>query len=50
MRYGFMDDDIFEINMALQCKIKDMKRIIAEFKSGDRYLKLQKDYHRIVAG
>ena len=25
MRYGFMDDDIFEINMALQCKIKDMK-------------------------
>ena len=27
-----------------------MKRIIAEFKSGDRYLKLQKDYHRIVAG
>jgi len=50
MRYGFLDDDIFEINMALQCKIKDMKRIIAEFKSGDRYLKLQKDYHRIVAG
>ena len=50
MRYGFMDDDIFEINMALQCKIKDMKRIIAEFKSGDRYLKLRKSYQKIIAG
>lgn len=36
--------------MSAQCLIKSQKRIIAEFKSGERYLKLQKDYRRVMAG
>ena len=50
MAFSFQDNDLFEINMALQCRVKDQKRIIDEFKSGKRYLKLQKDYHKVVAG
>lgn len=36
--------------MSAQCLIKSQKKIIAEFKSGERYLKLQKDYRRVMAG
>ena len=43
-------DDLFEINMALRCKVRDLENKIDEFKSGARYLKLQKDHHRVVAG
>ena len=50
MGYGFRNEDLFEINMALRCKVKDQARIIAEFKSGERYLKLQKDHHKVIKG
>ena len=43
-------DDLFEINMALRCRVRDLENKIEEFKSGARYLKLQKDHHRVVAG
>lgn len=43
-------DDLFEINMALRCEVKSLKRIVGEFKSGKRYLKIQEDHKRIVAG
>ena len=43
-------DDLFEVNMSLRCEVKALKRTIEEFKSGKRYLKLQKDYHRVMAG
>lgn len=43
-------DNLFEINMALRCRIKDLENKIEEFKSGERYLKLQKDYHRVISG
>lgn len=43
-------DNWFEYYMAARCTIKDLKRTIEEFKSGERYLKLQKDYHRVTAG
>ena len=43
-------DDLFEINMALRCRIRDLENKIGEFKSGARYLKIQKDHHRVVAG
>ena len=42
MAFSFQDNDLFEINMALQCRVKDQKRIIDEFESGKRYLKLQR--------
>ena len=50
MAYGFRNDDLFEINMALRCRVKDQERIIREFKSGERYLKLQKDHHKVING
>lgn len=43
-------DNIFESYMAARCLIKAQKRTIEEFKSGERYLKLQKDYHLVCAG
>ena len=43
-------DDLFEENMSLRCKVKELERTIEEFKSGKRYLKLQKDYHRVAEG
>ena len=43
-------DNLFEDYMAARCTIKALKRTIEEFKSGKRYLKLQKDYHRVTAG
>lgn len=42
--------NLFEDYMASQCLIKSQRRMIEEFKSGERYLKLQKDYHRVTAG
>ena len=43
-------DNLFEDYMAARCTIKALKRTIEEFKSGKRYLKLQKDHHRVTAG
>ena len=43
-------DNLFEDYMAARCTIKNLNRIIDEFKSGDRYLKLQKDHRLVTAG
>ena len=43
-------DGLFEINMALRCGVRDLENKIEEFKSGARYLKLQRDHHSVVAG
>lgn len=43
-------ENLFEDYMAARCTIKSLKRTIEEFKSGERYLKLQKDYRRVMAG
>ena len=43
-------DNLFEDYMAARCTIKALKRTVEEFKSGERYMKLQKDYHRVVQG
>lgn len=43
-------DNLFEDYMAARCTIKNLQRTINEFKSGERYLKLQKDYHLVAAG
>ena len=43
-------DSLFEINMALRCKVKALEEKIEEFESGKRYLKIQKDHSRIVDG
>lgn len=43
-------DNLFEDYMAARCTIKNLKRTIKEFQSGERYLKLQKDYHLVAAG
>ncbi len=43
-------DNLFESYMDARCLIKSQKRIIEEFKSGKRYLKLQADHDRIYAG
>ena len=50
MAYGFRDDDLFEINMSLRCKVKNQERIISEFESGERYIKLQNDYKKVING
>jgi len=42
--------NLFEDYMAAQCLIRSLRRTIKEFKSGERYIKLQKDYHRMMAG
>lgn len=47
---GFRDDNLFEINMSLQCEVKSLKRTIEEYKSGKKYLKIQEDHNRIVKG
>lgn len=41
---------LFEDYMSARCTIKNLKRTIDEFKSGERYLKLQRDYHLVAAG
>ena len=43
-------DNLFEDYMAARCRIKALERTIEEFKSGKRYIKLQKDYHRVASG
>lgn len=43
-------DNLFEDYMAARCTIKNLRRTIDEFKSGERYRKLQKDYHLVAAG
>ena len=50
MHSTFRDDDIFEINMSLRCKVKSQARTIKEFKSGERYLKIQEDHRRVING
>ena len=40
----------FEDLISMRCKIRAMKKIIEEFKSGERYLKIQKDYHKVIDG
>lgn len=43
-------ENLLEDYMAARCLIRSQNRIIDEFKSGKRYVKLQKDYHRVCAG
>lgn len=43
-------DNLFESYMAAKCLIKAQERIIDDFKSGKRYLKLQEDYRRVCTG
>ena len=43
-------NDLFEINMALRYRIKDLENKIKEFKSGARYMKIQEDYRLVTAG
>ena len=43
-------DSLFEINMALRCEVKSLRQIINEYESGKRFLKIQKDYGRVVEG
>ena len=43
-------ENIFEDYMALRCVVKNQERIIEEFKSGERYLKIQSDYGRLIKG
>lgn len=43
-------ENLFEDYMAARCTIKHLKQTVDEFKSGERYLKLQKDYHCVAAG
>lgn len=43
-------ENLLEDYMAARCTIKHLKQTIDEFQSGERYLKLQKDYHRVAAG
>ena len=47
---GFGNIDLFEENMALRCEVKNLKRTIDEFKSGERYLKIQEDHSRVTRG
>lgn len=42
--------NLFEDYMSAQCLIKSLKNEIEEFKSGKRYIKLQEDHHRVIAG
>lgn len=50
MAFSLCKNDLFEEYMLLQCRVKDQKRIIDEFESGARYIKIQQDHHRVVAG
>ncbi len=47
---GYRDGNLFETNMSLRCEVKSLKRTIEEYKSGKRYLKIQKDHNRVVKG
>ena len=43
-------EDLFEQCMALRCEVKSLRHTVKEFKSGERYLKLQADQHRVIEG
>ena len=43
-------NNLFEDYMSARCTIKSLNRTIDEFKSGERYLKLQNDFHRVTNG
>lgn len=43
-------DNYFEMYMAERCKAKALEKIIAEYESGKRFLKLQKDYRLVCNG
>ena len=47
---GFSNKNLFEMNAALQHKVRALEHTVEEYKSGRRYLKLQEDHHRVVAG
>lgn len=40
----------FEEKMAAQCRIKVLKKKVEEFESGERYIKIQNDYHKVITG
>lgn len=42
-------DLILKVN-TLECVVKSLQQQLDAFKSGARYLKLQKDFHRVIAG
>ena len=42
------DENLFEMNMALRCEVKNLKRIVEEYQSGKRYLKIQEDHNRVT--
>lgn len=44
------DENLFEMNMALRCEVKNLKRIVEEYQSGKRYLKIQEDHNRVTNG
>lgn len=46
----FYTEDLFEQCMALRCEVKSLRHTVKEFKSGERYLKLQADQHRVIEG
>lgn len=50
MAFSLRNSDLFEEYMLLRCKEKNQERIIAEFESGERYLKIQRDYDKVIAG
>lgn len=43
-------DSLFEDYMAARCTIKNLRRTISEFQSGERYRKMEKDYHLVASG
>ena len=43
-------NNLFEDYMSARCTIRSLNRTIDEFKSGERYLKLQNDFHRVTNG
>ena len=50
MAFYLRNDDLFESNMALRCEVKAQAKIIDEFKSGERYLKLQRNHRKVIDG
>ena len=50
MAFSLRNNDLFEENMILKCRIKHMSQIIEEFESGERYQKIQRDHSKIVDG
>ena len=43
-------ENLFESYMAARCLIKSLRHQLEEFESGERYLKIQRDHSRVVAG